>query len=382
MRSCLPEIAAFGQSIWLDFISRDLIRTGRLAELVDEGLGGVTSNPTIFHKSICGGQDYDDAIRSLAAAGRGTREIYESLAIADVREAADVLRPVYDRLAGADGFVSLEVDPFLASDTRGTIAEARRLFAAVNRPNLMIKVPATTEGLPAIRTLISEGTHVNVTLIFSLDRYREVIRAYQDGLCDRIAAGKDPGSVASVASFFVSRVDSLIDERLSELSLPPQELAALRGRAAVANAKLAYSIFQEAFGPAAFSKLRSAGARVQRPLWASTSTKNPAYPSTKYIDPLIGPDTVNTVPPQTLAAIRELAHPARTIDADVPDARVVLERLARVGIDMQRVTDKLLVDGVKLFADSFRALLDDLEHKRAELARQPGSREASCPAST
>lgn len=369
MSDRIRKIRELGQSLWLDFISREWLRTGRLRELVQEGISGLTSNPTIFQKAIASGSEYDDQLRELARAGRSTSEIYEALVIRDIRSAADQLYPIYHETRSRDGFVSIEVDPHLADDTDGTIAQARRLFAAIDRPNVMIKVPATEAGLPAIRTLIAEGIHVNVTLIFAIDRYEQVAGAYIDALEQRLADRRAVGTVSSVASFFVSRVDTLVDKLLDErIAAGQKELAGLKGQAAVANAKIAYDCFKQLFGPNRFGKLRAAGAYVQRPLWASTSTKNPAYSDTKYVDNLIGPHTVNTLPPHTLDAVREHGQVARTIDLDVREAYATIERLEAAGIRMADVTARLLRDGVKAFADSFDALLADIEAKRARFA--------------
>ncbi len=369
MSNRIRQITELGQSLWLDFISRDLLHSGRLREWVNAGLTGMTSNPTIFQKSIAGGTVYDAQLRELAAAGLDAVAIYEALAIRDISEAADQLRHVHAETNGRDGYVSLEVNPRLAHDTQGTIAEARRLFGAVDRPNVMIKVPATEAGLPAIRALIGEGINVNVTLIFAIRMYERVMQAYLDGLADLRAAGRTLGRIASVASFFVSRVDTLVDKRLAErIAAGERSLATLRGQAAVANAKIAYDRFKHVFGGPEFTALRAAGARVQRPLWASTSTKDPAYIDTKYVDALIGPDTVNTVPPATLDAIRQHATVARTIDLDVREAYAVVERLNAAGINMTDVTDQLLAEGVQAFADSFEQLLADIEAKRRKYA--------------
>jgi transaldolase len=369
MSENIRRIAALGQSLWLDYISRDLLRSGALQGLIEEGITGMTSNPTIFHKSIAGGSEYDDEIAELAARGLSAGEIYEQLAMADIGEAADQLRGVYNETHARDGYVSIEVNPHLARDTDGTIAEARRLFHAIGRPNVMIKVPATEAGLPAITALIGAGINVNVTLIFSIAMYEKVMEAYIRGLRQLQSTGRPLGLVASVASFFVSRVDTLVDEQLAALDAgrgDPQ-LAELRGTAAVANARLAYARYREVFGSPGFASLRALGARPQRPLWASTGTKNPAYSPTKYVDELIGPETVNTVPLQTLEAIRRQATPACTVDRDPGAAGQVMEQLAAVGIDMNAVTARLLTDGVRLFVDSFDRLLADLEAKRSRL---------------
>ncbi|GMU83548.1 MAG: hypothetical protein AMXMBFR47_34180 [Planctomycetota bacterium] len=368
--SRIRQISELGQAIWLDFISRDLLRSGKLRDLVNRGMTGMTSNPTIFQKSIAAGREYDDQIRELAAARKSTYEIYEALAMQDIGEAADQIRSVYNESQARDGFVSIEVNPRLADDSDATIEEARRLFRSIDRPNVMIKVPATPAGIPAIRTLIGEGINVNVTLIFSIGAYEKVMEAYIEGLRRLRESGRPLGFVGSVASFFVSRVDTLIDGLLTKrIDAGERELGTLRGQAAIANARIAYDCYKSVFEGPQFADLRAAGARVQRPLWASTSTKNPAYSPTKYVDALIGPNTVNTVPPETLDAIEDHATPARTIDLDVQQSYAVIEKLRTVGVDMTRVTDQLLADGVRLFAESFDKLLGDLETKRAKHAR-------------
>lgn len=369
----LQQLRNLGQSIWLDYISRDLLHSGELARLVDAGVTGVTSNPTIFQKAVAGSAIYDADIRKLAKTHKTALAIYEVLAVADVMAAADVLRRVYDETRGRDGFVSLEVNPHLADDTEGTVAEARRLYAAVNRPNLMIKVPATPAGLPAITTLIGEGINVNVTLIFDNDIYRGVIDAFLAGLerfeQTRHQTNRPLESVASVASFFVSRIDTIVDDVLNHrINHGEPHLEPLLGKAAVANAKVAYAIYREVFSGPRFAALREQGARAQRPLWASTSTKNPHYPDTKYVDPLIGVNTVNTVPPATLDAIRDHVVTALTIEDSVDEARSVLRELANIKVDMKWVTGGLLTNGVKAFAESFDKLLADIDTKRAKLA--------------
>ena len=357
----LREIQRLGQSVWYDNISRDLLESGEIAGLVDAGVTGLTSNPTIFEKAISAGAVYDDALAALASQGLDANACYEQLAFEDIRCAAELLRLAHDASGGADGFACLEVSPRLAHDTEATVAEALRLFAALDRPNAMIKVPATPEGIPAIRRLIGRGINVNVTLIFSLEAHRNVMDAYISGLEDLAAAGGDVSSVSSVASFFVSRVDTAVDSQLSDGS------ADLMGRAAIANARLAYRNFREAFGGERFAALQAKGARVQRPLWASTSTKNPAYSDLLYIDNLIGPDTVNTMPPPTLTAFIDHGDIRRTIDVDDAGAEQTLAALEAAGVSMDAVTDKLLVDGVKAFADSFELLLANVEAKRALL---------------
>jgi transaldolase/transaldolase/glucose-6-phosphate isomerase len=369
MINSIRQITNLGQGVWLDFISRDWLRDGRLAALVETGLTGVTSNPTIFQKSVAEGEAYDDQIAELAGREQSAAAIFEAIAVRDIGDAADVLRPVYDAKRGRDGFVSIEVSPHLAHDTQGTVEEGRRLFAAIGRPNVMIKVPGTEAGLPAISALIGEGINVNVTLIFSIAMYERIMQAYLDGLRRLRDAGRRLDSVASVASFFVSRVDTLVDKQLeADIAAGADGLAPLLGRAAVANAKLAYDRYKSVFRGQPFAEFAQAGARVQRPLWASTSTKNPDYPDLKYVEPLIGPNTVNTVPPQTLEAIRQHAVVGQTVEQDVDHARAVFAQLAEAGIDMNAVTDQLLVEGVKSFADSFDKLLADIEAKRDKLA--------------
>ncbi len=369
MTNRIRQISALGQAIWLDFISRELLGSGKLAALVDEGVRGVTSNPTIFQKSIAAGSDYDAQIAELGAQNKSTYEIYEALVIADIRQAADVLRPVYNESHGRDGFVSIEVNPRLAADTAGTVDEGRRLFKTIERPNVMIKVPATDEGVPAVATLIGEGINVNVTLIFGLDMYEKVMQAYLDGLRVVSASGRPLASVASVASFFISRVDTVVDNQITEKIAAGQDhLDSLMGRAANANAKMAYERYKSVFRGEQFAALSAAGARVQRPLWASTSTKNPDYPELKYVEPLIGPNTVNTVPPNTLDAIRERAVVAQTVEQLLEQEHEAMESLAEAGVDMNAVTDELLTAGVKSFADSFEKLLADIDAKRGKLA--------------
>jgi len=346
------------QAVWLDFIRRDLVRDGELARLVqDDGIRGVTSNPSIFHQAITSGRVYDDAIEALLAdrPGLSTVDLYEALAVDDIRAAADVLAPVYESSGGADGFVSLEVSPHLARDAAGTVAEARRLHAAVGRPNLMIKVPATDEGLPAIETLLAEGVNVNATLIFSLRHYRGVASAYLRG----VEHCADPARVASVASFFVSRLDTVVDSELERRGT--EEALALRGRAAVANAAAAYRVFLDLFGGSAFAHLKARGARVQRPLWASTSTKNPDFSDVLYVEDLIGPDTVNTIPVSTLDAFRDHGRPQPGLEAVMAHAEETLARLRALGVDLDAVTERLQLDGVAAFAASFEALLAALE---------------------
>ncbi len=367
----LVKLGTFGQSVWLDYIRRQMIESGELKKLIDaDGLKGVTSNPSIFQKAIAGSTDYDAAIRSLVQAGKSVQEIYETLTVEDVGRAADVFRPLYNQVGGRDGFVSLEVNPHLARDTDGTMAEARHLWQALDRPNVLIKVPATKEGLPAIRQLISEGINVNVTLLFGLPRYREVAEAYIAGLEARAAQGQPLNRVASVASFFLSRIDVLLDPRLEKLAAAggpeAQKAKDLIGQVAIASAKEAYRIYQEIFGSTRFQKLAAAGARPQRLLWASTSTKNPAYPDTKYVEPLIGPDTVNTLPPETLEAYRDHGNPASRLTEAVDRAASYLQRLPDLGIDLNQATQQLEDEGVEKFNQPFDSLMATLESKRRE----------------
>ena len=336
-------------------------------ELVNAGLRGVTSNPTIFQQAISSSDTYEQDLRRLAGSDLAPSAVFEELAVADIRNAADMLRPVYDASDGSDGFVSLEVAPDLAYDTDETIAEARRLWSAVDRPNLMIKVPATEAGIPAIRTLIAEGMNINVTLIFALERYAAVMDAYLSGLEDRQGRDLALDHVASVASFFVSRVDTSVDDALD--AVDSEEAAAdSRDKIAVANAKLAYRAFQRTFSGERWQKLAEAGAQVQRPLWASTSTKNPAYPELLYVDTLIGPHTVNTMPPKTLEAFRDHGAVARTVDQGVDEAEQVVQQLAELGISLDDITDQLEAEGVQKFAASYDELMDAIEKRREEMA--------------
>jgi transaldolase len=364
-QNALQRLHLLGQSVWLDNISRDLIRSGELQRLVDLGILGVTSNPTIFEKAISGSADYDAQLRTEARGGARPEAIFEALAIEDIRAAADVFRPTYDRLAGDDGYVSLEVSPKLANDTAGTIAAAERLFTALDRPNVFIKIPATEAGLPAIAASIGKGINVNVTLLFDVDRYEAVANAYIQGLETLAREGKPLGRVASVASFFVSRVDTLVDSLLQG----KPEHGQLLGKAAVANAKLAYERFERVFSTPRFTALARQGARVQRVLWASTSTKNPAYKDTMYVDPLIGPHTVNTVPPPTLDAILDHVDARLSISEGLADAKTHLAALARAGVDMKAVAARLEVEGVAAFAKSFEDLLAGIERKVAAVIK-------------
>ena len=354
----MHELAIAGQSVWLDYIRRAFLDAGKLNDLVNSGLRGVTSNPSIFKQAITSSTDYNAAIERLVSEGLTVNDIYETLAIQDIRRAADILRPVYARTDALDGYVSLEVNPKLAYDTEGTVMEARRLFSLVDRPNVMIKVPATPQGIPAIETLIGEGINVNVTLMFSLKHYDETANAYISGLEKLAGAHVDYSRVASVASFFISRVDGIVDKKVSELGHP--ELA---GKIAIANARMAYDRFKATFSGPRWEKLAAKGARVQRPLWGSTSTKNPAFPDTLYVDELIGPHTVNTLPLNTLEAFLDHGKIARTIDADPTQARRELAQLADLGIDLDAITEQLQRDGVKAFADAFDELMQSIAEK-------------------
>lgn len=350
-----------GQSPWLDNLQRSFITDGSLREIVASGIRGLTSNPTIFQKAIQGSSDYDDQFRSETSRGLSPEEAYWELVIADIHGALDVFEPLYRESGGGDGFVSVEVDPRLAHDGAGTLRDARALDERVNRPNVMIKIPATREGLPAIRSMIAEGRNVNVTLIFSLERYAEVMEAYVAGLEDRAAAGHSLTGIASVASFFISRVDSEIDKRLEARGT--ESALALRGTAAVNQARLAYDSFRRVFAGPRWERLAALGAAVQRPLWASTSTKNPAYPDTLYVDQLIGPDTVNTLPDATVQAFADHGTVARTIDTGVDLAREQWTALAHNGVDVQDVAAQLEREGVASFIKSFDDLMSALQEK-------------------
>jgi transaldolase/glucose-6-phosphate isomerase len=366
----LVEIRKFDQSIWLDFIRRKILINGELKNRIDnDALRGVTSNPAIFEKAIGGSNDYDSAIRSLALQNKSTEEIYTELAIADVQHACDLFRPLYDSQDNSgDGYVSLEVGPALINDTEGTIEEGIRFWKAVNRPNVMIKVPATLEGLPAIRRLISEGINVNVTLIFGLDRYRAVAEAYMTGLEDRVKAGQPIDNIASVASFFLSRIDVMVDPMLEKLITEggqKGEIAqSLLGEVAIASAKKAYQIYKELYAQPRFAVLKAQGANTQRLLWASTGNKNPKYDDLKYVETLIGPHTVNTVPVETLDIFKQKGRPAFRLEDDLEKVDTVLKRLPEVGIDLDQITNKLELEGAQKFSEPFGKLMDALEKKR------------------
>jgi transaldolase len=369
-------LEALGQSVWLDFISRNMIGSGELDELIEaDGISGVTSNPTIFETAIGKGHDYDEPLGELAKANKSAREIYEALTVEDIQIAADLFRPTYDRRKGSDGFVSLEVSPHLADDTEGTLGEAYRLWEAVSRPNVFIKVPATAQGLPAIQSLISNGINVNITLLFGLGRYRQVAEAYLAGLEERALRREPLGQVASVASFFISRIDTLVDARLEEKirkgGAAGQIAAGLRGQVAVANARVAYQIYREILASERFRRLAAQGAQPQRLLWASTSTKNAAYQDTKYVEALIGPETINTLPLETLKAYRDHGQPRVRLTDDLASAQAALRQLGEAGIQLPAVALQLEDEGAAKFNKSYDALLATLEERRLELCCEP-----------
>lgn len=381
----IAKLQELGQSLWYDNIERRMLENGQLAEMIDRGeISGITSNPSIFHNAISKSTDYDSALKTMAWAGWSSLQIFTQLSVEDIQAAADLFMPCYLETRGQDGYVSLEVAPTLAYDTTGTIAEAHRLWKLVNRPNLMIKIPATEAGIPAVRKCIADGLNINVTLIFSLKRYEEVMDAYLSGLEDRLAAGFPVSGIASVASFFVSRVDTKVDKLLAELPKGSRTISAQRkslpGKAAIANARLAYARFLNQFNGPRFEKLRQSGAAVQRPLWASTSTKNPDYHDVMYVEELIGPNTVNTVPPQTLTAFAEHGVSKVKLGWDISDDEEVMDRLAEQGIDMEVVTQELEDEGVKSFADAFQALLMTVEERRTAAVEETGQYAESLPA--
>ena len=364
----LHALNAAGQSIWLDYIDRTLVVSGELARRIgDDALTGMTSNPTIFEKALAQGTAYDAQLGTLAS-DRTPWAIFEAVECDDVRSACDVFRATYDATDGRDGYVSIEVSPGAAHDTAGTVQEARRLWRAVDRPHVMIKVPGTAAGCGALRQLIADGINVNVTLLFACSAHALVIDAYLAGLEDRVASGGELNRVASVASFFVSRVDTEVDKRLAAIGTPAA--LALLGTSAVANAKLAYALFLDRFSGPRWAALVAKGARVQRPLWASTGTKNPEFSDVKYVEALIGRDTVNTLPPATLEAFRDHGKVAQTVDVDVENARRAIEQIEALGISLNEVTDKLLVEGLASFQQSFDSLLAGIEKKTAALVRQ------------
>jgi transaldolase len=363
-KSKLHKLSELGQSIWIDFLSRDMLHSGELARMMkQDAVVGVTSNPTIFQKAISAGDAYDEQLREVLAEERDPKEIFLRLAVQDVNEALDLLRPVWDEGSGKDGYVSLEVDPNLAYDTEGTTAEAVRLHKLVDKPNLFVKIPATKPGLPAIEDMIAKGKSINVTLIFSLERYEEVARAYIRGLERLVAGGGDPSTVASVASFFVSRVDTEADKRLDEAGGHEK----LKGKLAIANAKLAYQRYEELFSGENWDFLVSKGATPQRPLWASTSTKNPEYRDVMYVEELIGPETVNTMPEETIQAFQDHGKVASTLEQGIDEAKQLFADLEKAGVDYDDVTDTLEREGVEKFADSFAELIEGIRAKSGEL---------------
>lgn len=373
MTNPLVQLQGQGQSVWYDNIDRAQLASGEFKKMLEQdGILGVTANPTIFEKSISAGHAYDEQMQELIKAGKSTNEIYEALVIQDIRTVADLLRPIYDRTEGKDGFVSLEVSPELANDTEGTIKEAERFWNMVQRPNLMIKIPATPAGIPAIRETLSKGINVNITLIFSLQSYRDVVDAYLSALEERNGEGKDISRIASVASFFVSRVDTLVDKLLEDKIKAGGDasLKELEGKAAIANARLVYQDFKRLFGTPRFETLRHAGAHVQRPLWASTSTKNPAYRDVLYAEELIGPDTVDTMPLETIKNFRDHGVVKHTIENDIEGAKKTLDELEKVSIHYNEVTKQLQDEGVQKFVDSFHQLFDGIEKKKQALKEQ------------
>ncbi|MGI4976752.1 MAG: bifunctional transaldolase/phosoglucose isomerase, partial [Janthinobacterium lividum] len=371
--SPLRRLGEHGQSVWLDFIRRSFLADGSLQKLVDEdGLGGVTSNPSIFEKAMGGGDDYDVQFKQLAAKGdHDASALYEAMAVDDIRATAKILLPVFERTEGLDGYVSLEVSPYLALRTEETIAEARRLHAMVDRPNVMVKVPGTEAGVPAIRTLIADGIDINVTLLFSIDAYKAVADAYMAGLEERHGKGEDISRISSVASFFVSRIDAVIDKeidkRLAANDPETPVLKLIRGKVAIANAKLAYLVYKDMIASERWQTLKAAGANPQRLLWASTGTKDKAYSDVLYVEELIGAETVNTIPPATMDAFRDHGTPRNSLEEDVEGARHVIDEAKRVGLDLANVTTRLVEDGVKLFADAFDNLLGAVADKRSKL---------------
>jgi len=371
-QNALLGLQKYGQSVWLDYIRRNIILNGELQKLIDQdGLRGITSNPSIFEKAIAGSNDYTDLLTQLGKQGLPTGQIYERIVVRDIQDSADKLLPVYKSTNKRDGYVSLEVSPTLARDTQGTIEEARRLWKAVNRPNIMIKVPGTPEGVEPVRRLTSEGLNINITLLFAQEAYIAVAEAYLDGLEDALKAGKDISGIASVASFFVSRIDTLVDSNIDERlktakGADTQLLESLRGKIAIANAKQAYRYYQKMIESPRWKALAARGAQTQRLLWASTSTKNPKYRDVLYIEELIGPDTVNTIPPATMDAFRDHGVLRRTLDSDLAAADRTMSDLEKVGISMKQVTGKLLDDAIRLFDDAFTQLHQVVEQKRAQ----------------
>ena len=372
------QLRDLGQSVWYDNIERRLLENGQLAAMIENGeIYGITSNPSIFNNAIAKSNDYDDDLIPLAEKGLSAPEIFETLAVEDIRAAADLFTPLYQRSNGLDGYVSLEVDPNLADDTDATCREAQRLWDLVDRPNLMVKIPATLAGIPAIERSIADGLNINITLIFSTERYRQVIDAYLSGLESRLEAGKPLEDIASVASFFISRIDTKTDGYLEAVvraeGLHAAMAVDLMGQVAVANAKVAYQLFKEVFGSQRFNNLQKNGARLQRPLWASTSTKNANYSDVKYVEELIGPDTVNTLPPKTLIAFSDHGTPAVSIDEDIDAARQALEDLNKVGVSLDKITSELEAEGVASFSAAFADLLKTIEARRSEFTGRSSS---------
>lgn len=374
MTNPLLHLQTFGQSAWLDFIRRGMLTSGEMQRLMEDcGVQGVTSNPSIFEKAIVGSHDYDDRIQALALEGKTSREIYEDLTLDDVRRTADLFRRVYDQTEGRDGFVSLEVSPDLADDATGTVKEARRLWRLLNRPNVMVKVPGTREGITAIRQLIAEGINVNVTLLFGLSRYRDVCEAYLEGLAARMAKGLPLSQMASVASFFLSRIDTLVDSLSDQRRQERDDDRSCHafGQTAIACATAAYEIYKEIFHGERFSALAAQGARPQRLLWASTSTKNPSESDVKYVEALIGPDTVNTLTLETLNAYRDHGRPAARLEEGIAQARDVLDRLHTSGIDVEKLSDRLEEEGIRKFIRAFDGLIESIERKRMATLKIP-----------
>lgn len=364
----LHELARLGQSVWLDFIRRSLIQSGDLLDYTEQGVSGVTSNPAIFAEAISGGSEYDAKMEQLAKEGKSAQAIYEALTVEDAQLGTDVLRPIFDRTNGRDGFFSLEVEPHLGHDQRGSVAAAERLFASVDRPNVMIKIPATTEGYGAIQEAIEEGININITLMFSLAQYERVAEAYLAGLEKRLARGYEIKHVASVASFFVSRVDTKVDKLLDKIKTPEAE--SLKGTIGIANAKMAYQRFKEIFNSQRWAHVAERGARVQRVLYGSTGTKNPDYSDVMYVNNLIGPDTINTIPPETLEAFIDHGTVGLTLEEGLDQAREQLDQLAEFGIDLEEVARELLKEGLEKFVEPYDSLINAITEKSAELTAQ------------
>lgn len=369
MNNNSTEAYDLGQSLWYDNIQRQLLKNGELKNMIESGeIYGVTSNPSIFHNAIANSEDYDSALIPLAQQGKSALDIYETLAVADIKEAADQFMPLYQSTNGGDGYVSLEVNPTLANKTDETIEEAARLWKLVNRPNLMIKIPATLAGIPAVKQTIAAGINVNVTLIFSQERYQEVMQAYLEGLETRIQAEQPISNIASVASFFISRIDTKADGWLEDFNKNREDkseiASSLQGKIAIANAKAAYQSFKQNFESDRFKTLQNKGAKIQRPLWASTSTKNPSYPDTLYVDELIGPDTVNTIPPKTLTAFNHHGTPMLTLGSNLDEAMQALEDFETIGLSLSQATQELEEEGVTAFSNAFEKLLQTIDARR------------------